>query len=373
MRAPRFFANSYSSRIRMPEPSPRTNPSRSLSKGRDAVAGSSLRSESALQAQKPPTPDMLMHASAPPAIITSASPYSIMRPASPTQCALVVQAETIDTFGPLALNWIEIMPATMLMIVPGTKNGDRRLGPLAIISRMLSSIIGSPPMPEPTFTPTRSALESSITSPASSSASFVAARPKCTKRSDRRVSFGGIQSAELNPFTSAAKRVVSCDAWNLVMGATPLTPFVRLSQAAAMPIPTGETIPSPVTTTLRFDMVFGAARSRIYTRDAPAMGLLLDVSLDVIDRLLDVGDLLSVLVGDLALELFLECHHELYVIEGIRAQVFRERRVVLHVGLGDSKLLGDDLLDAGFNVVHRLPPGALVSSVCIAQKARNST
>jgi len=88
-----------------------------------------------------------------------------------------VQAETIETFGPFALNWIEISPATMLMMVPGTKNGDSRRGPLAIISRMLSSIIGSPPMPEPTFTPTRSPLESSITSPASSSAIFAAAMP----------------------------------------------------------------------------------------------------------------------------------------------------------------------------------------------------
>jgi hypothetical protein len=177
MRAPRFFACSSSSRITMPAPSPSTKPSRSRSKGREAVAGSSLRSESALQAQKPPTPERFTQASAPPAIITSASPYSIMRPASPMQCELVVQAETIETFGPLALNWIEIRPATMLMIEPGTKKGEMRFGPFAIISRMLSSIIGSPPMPEPTFTPTRSALDSSIAKPASSSAIFVAARP----------------------------------------------------------------------------------------------------------------------------------------------------------------------------------------------------
>ena len=94
-----------------------------------------------------------------------------------TAHVLVVQAETMETFGPLALNWIEMRPATMLMMVPGTKNGDRRRGPLAIISRMLSSIIGSPPMPEPTFTPTRSALDSSMVKPASSSAIRVAARP----------------------------------------------------------------------------------------------------------------------------------------------------------------------------------------------------
>jgi len=161
----------------MPAPSPSTKPSRSRSKGREALAGSSFLSESALHAQKPPTPERFTQASAPPAIITSASPYSIMRPASPMACELVVQAETIDTFGPFALNWIEMSPATMLMIEPGTKKGEMRRGPLAIISRMLSSIIGSPPMPEPTFTPTLSALESSMVNPASSSASLVAAMP----------------------------------------------------------------------------------------------------------------------------------------------------------------------------------------------------
>ena len=47
----------------------------------------------------------------------------------------------------------------MLMMEPGTKNGEMRRGPLAPISRMLSSIIGSPPMPEPTITPVRSAFD----------------------------------------------------------------------------------------------------------------------------------------------------------------------------------------------------------------------
>ena len=83
------------------------------------------------------------------------------------------------------------------------------------------------------------------------------------KVSERRVSFSGIQSAALKPFTSAAKRVGSAAASNLVMGPTPLAPLSRLSQACATPMPTGETMPSPVTTTFRFDMVGGAAlRSR---------------------------------------------------------------------------------------------------------------
>src|SRR2546430_1915894 len=55
MRAPRRFACSYSSSATAPAPSPSTKPSRSLSHGRLAAAGSSLRVESARAEAKPPT------------------------------------------------------------------------------------------------------------------------------------------------------------------------------------------------------------------------------------------------------------------------------------------------------------------------------
>ena len=48
----------------------------------------------------------------------------------------------------------------MLMIEAGTKKGDTRLGPLAVSSPWVASIIGRPPMPEPMFTPIRSAFSS---------------------------------------------------------------------------------------------------------------------------------------------------------------------------------------------------------------------
>jgi hypothetical protein len=50
--------------------------------------------------QKPPTPSALTVASVPPAIITSASPYSINRPASPMLWFAVEHALTIAMFGP---------------------------------------------------------------------------------------------------------------------------------------------------------------------------------------------------------------------------------------------------------------------------------
>ena len=49
-----------------------TNPSRSLSQGRDAFSGASLRSESARMAEKPPTASGDITLSVPPQIIASA-------------------------------------------------------------------------------------------------------------------------------------------------------------------------------------------------------------------------------------------------------------------------------------------------------------
>ena len=74
--APLATACSYSSRIIMPAPSPITNPERSLSQGIDALFGSS-ESVSALQLVKPFTASGVIVASAPPAMIASASPYFI--------------------------------------------------------------------------------------------------------------------------------------------------------------------------------------------------------------------------------------------------------------------------------------------------------
>ena len=117
-------------------------------------------------------------ASAPPAIITSASPYSIRRPASPMLWLAVVQALTTAMFGPLRPYMIESWPEIMLMMVPGTKNGEILRGPPASIGIMRgSSISGRPPMPEPMQTPICSRVSLSRSRPESLSASMPAARP----------------------------------------------------------------------------------------------------------------------------------------------------------------------------------------------------
>ena len=161
----------------MPAPSPITKPSRSLSHGRLAVVGSSLRVDSARMVSKPPIPSGQIVDSEPPAIITSASPYSISRPASPIECSPVVHAVTIARFGPLSPYWIDRLPAIMLMIDPGIRNGETRRGPRLSSSLWLSSIIGRPPMPEPITQPMRSRLASVISMPLSLIACTEAAMP----------------------------------------------------------------------------------------------------------------------------------------------------------------------------------------------------
>ena len=128
MDAPRLVANSSSSRMITPEPSPMTNPSRSLSNGRLARSGSSLRVESARIAANPPTPIGVMAASDPPAIITSASFRLMISKASPMACAEAEQAVQVAEFGPLAPKRMETWPAARLMMADGMKNGEMRRG-----------------------------------------------------------------------------------------------------------------------------------------------------------------------------------------------------------------------------------------------------
>ena len=110
MRAPRALACSYSSMTSTPAPSDSTKPSRSRSHGRLALVGSSLRVDIARAEQKPPTAVPTVEYSAPPAIITSASPYWIMRIARPMLCVAVVHAVTQAMFGPLRPSMIERLP-----------------------------------------------------------------------------------------------------------------------------------------------------------------------------------------------------------------------------------------------------------------------
>src|SRR4051812_49654687 len=107
-----------------PPPSASTKPSRSLSHGRLALAGSSLRVDSAFACPKPPRPQGVVAISPPPATITSASPYWMVRMPRPMAWVDVVHAVTTPRFGPFRLYLIDRCPEIMLMIEAGTKNGE---------------------------------------------------------------------------------------------------------------------------------------------------------------------------------------------------------------------------------------------------------
>ena len=116
---PRRRARSSSSSTIIPAPSLKTKPSRSLSKGRLASAGASLRVDKARSALKHAITSGVINASAPPAIMTSASPRSMIREASPMACAPAAQAVVAHAIGPRAPTRIDTQPAAMLGKKPG--------------------------------------------------------------------------------------------------------------------------------------------------------------------------------------------------------------------------------------------------------------
>src|SRR5688572_22777099 len=153
----------------------------------------------------------------------------------------------------------------------------------------------------------------------------------------RRASFGDMYGATSKPFTSPAIWQARRAGSKRVMRVMPDLPASAFSQASATVLPIGLTMPRPVTTTLRRDTS------------------LLRMVLDVVDGLLDGGDLLRLLVGDLGLELLLEGHHQLHRVERVGTEVVDERGLGLDFTLVDAELLGDDFLDALFYVFHRAP------------------
>src|SRR5687768_3681466 len=331
MVAPRFFANSSSSSTRIPAPSPHTNPSRSLSNGRLARVGSSLRVDSARSAANPPMPIGVMEASDPPAIITSASSRRIISKASPTECADAVHAVQVARLGPRALNRIETCPAARLMIVAGMKKGEMRLGPFSRSSLCSRSMVWKPPMPDAMNTPTRSAMSLPTVRRASSIAICEAAMAYWMKTSIFLTSFLSTHFSGSNPCTSPAIRAANPEGSKCVMGPMPVWPSSSPRQVSSVPMPTGDSRPTPVTTT------------RLFKRSLPL--LLLGVALDVLDGFLHARDLLGVLVGNLDAEFLFEGHDELDRVERVRAEVVHERRIRRHFVLIDTQLLNNDLLD----------------------------
>ena len=121
-----------------------------------------------------------MPASAPPAIITSASPRRIVSEDSPIAWPPVAHADTVVKFGPVMPKLIAIWPAPVFGMPIGTRNGLMRSGPRSTFAVMPSTSVPTPPRPVPRITPVRSARSPSkrAGNPAWSSAWRAATSPK---------------------------------------------------------------------------------------------------------------------------------------------------------------------------------------------------
>src|SRR5689334_847391 len=174
----------------------------------------------------------------------------------------------------------------------------------------------------------------------------------------RRASFGAMYCATSKPTTSPAKRVANGVASMRVMGLMPLLPARMAAQAVAMSLPTGETIPSPVTTTRRLDTL----SSLLSRNDAgvghsltpPSMERISGLAAirDVADCLAHGGDLLGIFVRDFDLEFFFERHHQFDRVQRIGAEIIDERSVIDDLLRLDAQLFGDNRLDLLFNRAH---------------------
>src|SRR5262245_28301324 len=157
------------------------------------------------------------------------------------------------------------------------------------------------------------------------------------------ISFLSMKRPGSNPLTSPAMRLLKREASNRVMGPSPERPAVRASQFSALPTPSGDTRPTPVTATRRGEEERGME------------GLVFrGVFLDVLDGVFDFLDLLGGFVRNLDVEGFLEGHDELDRVEGIGAEVVDEGRFRGHLIGVDAELLDDDALHLFFDG-HSLP------------------
>ena len=97
-----------------------------------------------------------MTASAPPAIMTSASPRWMARADSPRLWPLVAHAEAMLMLGPRQLRRIASWPARMLGADCRMKKGDILRKPPDRQVSCMATISGRPPRPTPRLTPIRS-------------------------------------------------------------------------------------------------------------------------------------------------------------------------------------------------------------------------
>src|SRR5208282_5660054 len=224
----------------------------------------------------------------------------MMRKESPMEWALVVQAVAVASFGPLAPKRMETWPAARLTMAAGIKKGEILRGPPSRSAACSRSMISNPPMPEPMWTPTRSAFSGVIFKPDILNASSAAASARWMKRPIFLTSFFSMKLRGSKFLTSAAIWQAKLLESNWVMRATPLFPASTAFHTSPVVLPTPQMRPMPVTTTLR-----------------PKLLAAFRMLPDVVDGVLHGTDLFRVLVGDFDVETFFEGHHQLDCVQRI--------------------------------------------------------
>ena len=207
MRAPRARACSRVSMTMITAPSPRTNPSRPVSHGREACSGSSLRRLRACIWAKALIGNGWTTPSEPPTTAMSQRPSRIW--SRPREMASFDDAHALTgAWTPAAApNSSPKLAAGALAISMGMVKGETRRSPFSFWTSQLPSKEFRPPIPVPTHTASRSGsveLFSPSPRPASFQASWPATIASCELRSRRRAATRFSLSAG-SPAASAAK------------------------------------------------------------------------------------------------------------------------------------------------------------------------
>src|SRR4051794_10831662 len=199
-------------------------------------------------------------------------------------------------------------------------------------------------MPEAIATPSRSSSTSASSSPESAQASIAATIANCDDRSRRRAltrSRTSAGSTAIRPaILTGRSSAQGSSRWR-----TPDWPLTRASQVDETSPPTGEVVPSPVTTT----RLFGMGSSRVLdgwmvgpVGRPSALGVL-----DEGDGVADGLEVLHLVVGDRDAELLLGGHDDLDHGQRVDVEVVDEGLVELDVLDGDTRDLVDDLGEVG--------------------------
>src|SRR3990167_2106761 len=194
------------------------------------------------------------------------------------------------------------------------------------------------------------------------------------------------------PFTSHAIVHFWSDASKWVIVPAPDLPAIRLAHVVSTSAPSGVTKPKPVTTTRRIVIPFigpcprrnphhylrrasrGAARIkkaprplRASARDRgagnawtaspphparPDRRALALVRFDIVDRILDGGDLFRRIVGDFDAEFFFKRHHQFDDVEAVGAQIIDEACFFGHLVRFDAQMFDDDLFNLFGRIAH---------------------